>query len=112
MTGELPVNRCLSDLPFDSTSQSLPVCRHIDDPARQLLHLPQDVLAQMLSHQPGQARFVTLQGRSTPLEFWNQARQFCAFDEAEEDRTGFTIKGGDQWCPIQALGCLLARVCA
>src|SRR6266481_5674617 len=75
------LRRGLSDLPFNATSQSLPVGCHIDDPARQLLHLAQDVLAQMLSHQPGQARFVTLQGRSTPLEFWNQACQFPALGE-------------------------------
>src|SRR5258707_1394114 len=72
----------LDDLPFDSTSQALPVCGHIDEPARRLLHLAQDVLAQMLPHQARQAPFVRLERRATAFEFWNQAGQFpvlCQF---------------------------------
>src|SRR6266404_4551550 len=86
----------LGDLPFDSTSQSLPVCGDIDEPARRLLHLAQDVLAQMLPHQASQAPFVRLERRATAFEFWNQARQFPAFDQAEEDLTCRSIKGTDQ----------------
>src|SRR5947209_596551 len=102
MTGAGSRERCLSGLPFDSTSHSLPVGCHIDDPARQLLHLPQDVLAQMLPHQPGQARFVLLESTATALELWDQARQFPTLDEAEEDLTCPGVKCRHQRCPVQA----------
>src|SRR5260221_12265125 len=54
----------LDHLPIVPTGQLLPVGGDIIGPLGLCLHLEQNVLTQMLAHQPCQALFVLLQGRS------------------------------------------------